>query len=131
MRTAEPVEQLAPILEELEQPNPDYKAITSGLFAYLQLPGLPGLIKGKQNWQAIAKELLGALASDRHYQRTQQVLAYLDGHPKDLDQLAALTGLGRTTVHQTILALIKGGYQIERETSGNAEGRPTIAFFIQ
>jgi hypothetical protein len=130
MRSSQQVAKLAPILQALRHPSPDWKAIAFQLFAYLNLEDLP--IKGKQDWKAISQYLIGHLNDhDAHYQRVNLILGCLSRHPKDFDQLAGETGLGRNTVQQTVLALIKGSYEIYEQTSPGLEGRPRKAFWVE
>lgn len=130
MRSSNQVERLAPILQASRHSSPDWKAIALQLFVYLDLDGLP--IKGKQDWKAISQRLLDHLkTNDSHYQRILILLAELNEQPKDIEQLTELTGLNHNTIRQTLLALTKGGYTIEHETSPNTEGRPRKAFFLK
>ena len=131
MRSSRQVEVLAPILQAMRSPKPAWREIAQQLLAYANLPPLITLIKGIQDWRAIALLLLDYLErEDAHCQRATSLIRHLDGHPKDYARLAELSSFKEGTVRQTISALRRGGYEILEETSGGKEGRPIKAFYV-
>jgi biotin operon repressor len=120
---------LAPILRGLEQAKPDWKDISIMLLHYFDFEELSyALADRRQDWQAIAQALLPRLKEESAWIRIQSILSVLSESPQELDQLAQASGLGRTTISQTINALDRGGYSIPFEQSGDQEGRPRKAF---
>ena len=131
MRSSQPVEKLAPILQAMRSPKPAWREIAQQLLAYANLPPLITLIKGIQDWRAIALLLLDYLEQeDAHCQRAIALIRHLDEQPKNYEALAKLSGFNEGTVRQTIAALKKGGYEILEETSGGKEGRPLKTFYV-
>ena len=122
---------LVPILRSLLAKDPDYKSLALLALTYLGYEELGYVLaERRQDWKKLFEVLHLNLKEDPHWARTQMILGAISQSPQELDQIAESSGLNRTTVSQTINALDKGGYPIAYEHTGDSNGRPRKAFYI-
>lgn len=111
------VEQLAEILQNVRQSEPDWFQIYSSILQYLE--GRDPAPK----WERLSKALLRYLSEeDSSMQLIEDVLRPLmAGEAKDCEQIAQDCALAPETVRQVLNALVRGGYQFT-ELSPRSDG---------
>jgi biotin operon repressor len=123
-------ELLAPIVRGLEKDLPDYKSLSLLALKYFGFDELGYVIADRrQDWQRIFQTLVSMLKDDSAWIRIHTLLGSLSSTPQELDQLHEKSGLGRTTISQTINALERGGYTIPFDTSNGTGGRGKRLFY--